>query len=67
MAPDICKITDAGMEHLRGLRQLDNVWARETRVTRAGAEQLESIAKYVEFEVRLTVAAASRGTAYGLG
>ena len=43
------KVTDAGLEHLEHLTQLEDLWLYGTGVTAAGAKRLQSVLHNCKF------------------
>ncbi len=39
---DGCMVSDAGLKHIQGLVNLDDLWLRETKVTDQGVKELRT-------------------------
>ena len=60
-------MTDAGLEHLNGLKQLQTLWLDHTQVTHAGLEHLKGLKQLQELLLGSTpVTDAGLGCSHGM-
>ena len=55
------KVTDKGLEHLKGMANLVGLYARKTKVTEAGREQFPNVTVFIEDDFKEAQKAVRRG------